>query len=251
MRNLLFAATPLKGLFHDLSGSVKVFIREEVELAKSEMSEKMSHYSHNAISLAIGAVVAYAGLIVFLGGIGVLAGFGFQKLNMDPMLASFVGLAAVGLIVIVIGAIMVLKAVKTFSNGSLAPKRTIDTLKHLRRGNGSEQLRQLGVIQKEQEQRSPKRSPDELKAHVMATEDHIGDTLQEIIDRASPAQLKERADKHFRAHPYSWVFGALGGGFISALFLMSGLRLRGGKPKGRMRKQEWIAPLKISVRQLR
>src|SRR3954465_7853464 len=94
MRNSLFVGMPLSGLFRDLTRSVKLFVREELQLAKTEMSEKVSCYTHNATGAIIGGFVAYAGLIVLLGGLGILAGYAFQKMNLDPMLAYVIGLGA-------------------------------------------------------------------------------------------------------------------------------------------------------------
>src|SRR5438045_6524939 len=113
-------------------------------------------------------------------------------MDLDPMLALVIGLGAVGLVVVLAGAAMVLKAVKAFSTGSLTPERTLETLKHL---NGTD-----GVAhpvpkkeKKDQKHEVPKRSAEDLKAEVLATEDHIGETLEEIAYRTSPARVKERA----------------------------------------------------------
>ena len=220
MRDRLFAGTPLTGLFRDLGRSVKLFAREELELAKAEMSEKISCYSHNAIAVVIGGFVAYAGLIVLIGGLGMLAAFAIQKTELDPMLANVIGLGGVGLLVVLVGAAMVLKALKSFSSSLLAPERTILTIKHL---SGTEEFEQP-INKKKKKEEKPKRSPEELKEEVIATEDHIGDTLDEIAYRTSPARVKDRAVEHIHAHPYTWSLAALGGGLIGSLLLMRRVR---------------------------
>lgn len=220
MRDSFLSYMPLPSLFRDLSRSVKTFVHEELELARTEMMEKVSCYGRNAASLAIGGAVAYAGLIVFLGGLGILVGWAIQKTNLNPALANFIGLGAVGLVVILVGAVMVLKGVKAFSTGSIAPQRTIATIKHL---NGKDADGRPKP--KADTRHVPKRSPDELKAIVLATEEHIGATIDEIAYRASPARLKVRASTEIRARPYTWSLAALGGGLVTSLLLKRRLRL--------------------------
>ena len=132
MTNLFFSRTSLLELFRDLTEDVKAFARQEVDLARQEMTEKLSCYKRNAISLVVGGVVAYAGLIVLLGGLGMLLSFAFEKWGANPVLANFLGLGIVGLIGILAGVFMVLKGSKAFSNASLAPERTLETIKHIR-----------------------------------------------------------------------------------------------------------------------
>jgi hypothetical protein len=221
MRDSMLPHLPFSGLFRELSQSIKAFVREELQLAKSEMAEKVSCYGRNATSVAIGGAVAYAGLIVLLGGVGILIGWAFHKTNLDPALANCIGLGLVGLVVVLVGAAMVLKGLKAFSTGSLAPKRTIATIKHL---TGADALEQPEPVKIKRE--VPKRSPEELKKNVLATGDHIGATLGEIAYRASPARLKDRADEDIRVHPYTWSVAALGSGLVTSLLLFRKLSHR-------------------------
>lgn len=212
MRKALLAETPLGVLFHDLKDNVKELFSEEIGLVKREMTEKISCFSHEAITLAIGGAVAYAGLIVFLGGLGILLGFALQKLDLDPLLANFIGLAAIGFIVIAAGVVMILKAVKGFSSGSLAPRKTIATFKHLKGTEGVEEP-QRRVKTRE---KKPQRSSEELQRAVFATEERIGETLKEVAYRASPARIKDRTVEHIRTHPYQWSLLALAGGLLGS-----------------------------------
>lgn len=222
MSALVFFRTPLSGLFRDLSRSAKLLFREELELVKSELSEKASRYGRHAAGIAVGGVVAYAGLIVLLGGVGILVGWAFKKTHLDPALANVIGLGGVGLAVVLVGAFMVLKGLKAFSKGSLAPERTIDTIKQLKGTVATQQPRFVTYTRKAEE---AKRSPDELKAEVIATEKHIGATLDEIRYRTSPVRIKRRANAHIRTNPYAWSLAAMGGGLISSLLLRRKLHL--------------------------
>src|SRR5581483_4840023 len=120
------------GLVRGLKTETKTLIREEVQLAKTEISEKIATYGRNGAVIAIGGVIAFAGLIVFLGGLGFLIAFAFEKLGLSTTLADFVGLAIIGLLVIAIGAVFALKGMKTLAKETPAPQKTMGAIQHLR-----------------------------------------------------------------------------------------------------------------------
>src|SRR5262249_26972481 len=128
-------ATPkqsILGLLRNLKDDTRQLLRQELELARAELSEKLSLFAKNATTLAIGGFVAYAGLIVFLMGLGWLIAWALQQAGLQPILAGFVGLATVGLLVGAAGTIILFKGIKTFSKESLAPQRTIHTIQRLK-----------------------------------------------------------------------------------------------------------------------
>src|SRR6516162_781921 len=157
------AETSTLGLVHSLTNDTKRLLRQEIELAKAEVSEKVSFFSRNAVAVAIGGFIAYAGLIVFLVGVGWLVGWAFQKAGVQPVLAEFLGLVTIGLLVAAAGGVLVLKGMKTFSKNSLAPQRTIHTLQRLK-----------GIEEASTTPQNPKaaakRPSEELQAQVEETE---------------------------------------------------------------------------------
>ena len=216
MHNPLLNEVPFSGLFRALSYNVKLFLQEEVQLAKREMTEKISCYLRNVLALAIGGFVAYAGFIVLLGGLGMLLSHAFQNMGLDPLPAQCAGLGAIGLLVVLAGVAMLLKGMKTLSASSLVPERTLDTIKHLK---GEEDGAQTQSRKKDAKDGKPEPSPEELEKEVLATEDRIGETIEEIIYRASPARARDLAVKNIHAHPYSWSAFALGSGLVGSLLL--------------------------------
>lgn len=56
----------LATLFSDLTQETTALLRKEVELAKVEISEKVSQAQSGAVSLATGGAVLYAGLLFLL-----------------------------------------------------------------------------------------------------------------------------------------------------------------------------------------
>ncbi|HZV34715.1 MAG TPA: phage holin family protein [Verrucomicrobiae bacterium] len=212
MQNSSFAATSLVGLFRELTSDIKTFIRQETELAKNETLEKVSCFGRNAVTLAIGGVIAYAGLMVFLGGIGFLIAFAFERLGIHPFLAVFAGLGIMGLLVIIAGGVMVLKGVKAISKGSLAPEKTIATIKSFK---GSHTTTATSAPKVE----TPKRPPQEIQEDVFATEERISEEMEEIAYRTSPTGIKDRTVKNMRAHPYAWSGAGLGVGLMGTLLV--------------------------------
>lgn len=213
MYNPLLSTVPLPRLFHALADEVKLFLREEAGLVKKEMTEKISCYSRNVLALAIGGFVAYAGLIVLLGGLGLFLSLAFKKMGLDPLLAQGTGLGAIGLFVILTGAAMILKGLKALSSSSLMPDRSIETIKHLKGEEDSAHPRSTKKVEK------PQQSAEELEQEVLATEDRIGETIEEIVYRTSPARAKDLAVKHIHSHPYTWSAFALGSGLVGSLLL--------------------------------
>jgi hypothetical protein len=198
-------------LVNDLRQDVKRFFKEEVQLAKTEVSEKVSHLSKNSVNIAIGGFVAYAGLIVFLGALGMLIAYFLQKAGLDPFLSAFIGLGAIGFVVIAVGAILLLTGLKAMKKESLAPERTIETLQRVK---GTELEKPKAPKPKKDE-----RSSTEIEKSVVRTESHMAETLEELGDRLTMRHFRHQANAHVRKHPYRWSLMAMGAG-VCGSYLM-------------------------------
>ncbi len=117
-------------LLKQLRDDTTTLVRDEISLAKTEMSEKVSLFSRNAAYLIAGALTAYAGLIVILIGLGWILAEAFIQTQVNPRTANFLGMAIVGVVVGVIGLLIVMKAINAFKKETLVPHKTIDSLKH-------------------------------------------------------------------------------------------------------------------------
>src|SRR6267154_1310209 len=164
-------------LFKDLREEAKSFLREEVHLAKAELSEKISRAGKESVIIAVGGFVAYAGLIVFLGALGMLIAFALQRLNLDSFLSAFIGLGAMGFIVIAVGAIMLLSGIKALKKESLTPERTIESLQRVK---GTKHYVDKPTAPKAQKD---ERSSAEIEESVFRTESQMAETLEELGDR--------------------------------------------------------------------
>jgi hypothetical protein len=123
------APNSIPALLRDLRDESTTLLRQEVALAKTEMKENVSRMGTHATTLATGGLVAYAGVIVLLIGVGHLLGSLLVKAGLDPQIAQWLAPSIVGLIVAIIGWVMVTKAKTAMSHDDLTPQKTIDSLR--------------------------------------------------------------------------------------------------------------------------
>ena len=111
----------LGDLFSDLSRETTTLVRQEVQLAKAELTQSATEAARGIGMLVAGGAVAYAGLLFLLLAIV----FGLIEAGWDAWLSALV----VGVAAVAIGAILVLRARESLKPANLAPRRTIETLK--------------------------------------------------------------------------------------------------------------------------
>jgi hypothetical protein len=116
-------------LLKNLRDDTTTLVRDEISLAKTEISEKIASAARNVRYLAAGALVAYAALIIILQGISLLLRDLFISAGMNPASASLLGFLIVGAVVGVVGAILIVKALNTLKKEPLTPTKTAETLK--------------------------------------------------------------------------------------------------------------------------
>jgi hypothetical protein len=111
----------LGDLFSDLTQETSSLLRQEVQLAKAELSQSATEAARGIGMLVAGGAVAYAGLLFLLLAIV----YGLIKAGLEPWLAALI----VGLVVVAIGAVLVLRARASLKPANLAPQKTVETLK--------------------------------------------------------------------------------------------------------------------------
>ena len=111
----------LGDLFSDLSRETTTLVRQEVQLAKAELTQSATEAARGIGMLVAGGAVAYAGLFFVLLAIV----FGLIEAGWDAWLAALV----VGLVVVALGAVLVLRARESLKPANLAPRHTVETLK--------------------------------------------------------------------------------------------------------------------------
>ena len=107
-------------LLGDLYRDAERMVRLEVEFAKTEVTQKATRVGKNAGFLVAGAIVAYTGVLAILAGIIALLGL---------VIPVWISALIIGILVAGAGAFLAWKGLQTLRQESVAPQRTIDTLK--------------------------------------------------------------------------------------------------------------------------
>jgi uncharacterized membrane protein YqjE len=113
-------STSIGDLFGQLGADVSSLVHKEVQLARAELSEKVSGAAKAVTDIAAGGLLLMAALLVLLQAL-VLA---LSKI-MDPTWASLL----VGLVVAGVGYLLVRMGMKAISLKSLSPDRSARQLK--------------------------------------------------------------------------------------------------------------------------
>ncbi len=107
-------------LFAELAQETTTLVRQEVNLATTELTQKASRAGKHVGVLAAGGAVAYAGLLAILAGVIVLLN------NVMPLWLSAL---LVGVVVAVVGYLLVRRALDALKREDFTPRETIETLK--------------------------------------------------------------------------------------------------------------------------
>lgn len=108
-------------LFAELARETSTLVRQEVALARTELSQKAGKVGRELGFLAIGGAVAYAGLLAIIAAIVI----GLATLGLPWWLSALL----VGVVVTGIGYFLVQKGLSALKQASLTPQQTLDTLK--------------------------------------------------------------------------------------------------------------------------
>jgi hypothetical protein len=111
---------PLGDLFGDLATDMSNLVRQEVTLAKLEITQKAKYFGRNVGYLVIGGAVAYAALLAIIAGIIML---------LAKVVPNWGSALIVGAVVGGIGWLLVGKAMMALQQADLTPRETVETLK--------------------------------------------------------------------------------------------------------------------------
>lgn len=114
---------PLLGLVTDLWRQSASLLRYEAELAKAEISEKISEVGAGIGSLAIGGAVLFAGFLLVLFAIVALVAMVLPEAH-APWLAPLL----VGAVVLFVGGLLLSAGLKKLQSGNLKSSRTVRAL---------------------------------------------------------------------------------------------------------------------------
>jgi hypothetical protein len=108
-------------MFARLSRETQTLVQQELQLAKTELTEKASKMGKGAGLVVGGGLLAYAGLLAIIAGAAlVLVAIG---------LPSWAAAIIVGLAVAAVGYLLVRSGLSALNPQGLTPRKTIETLK--------------------------------------------------------------------------------------------------------------------------
>jgi uncharacterized membrane protein YqjE len=106
-------------LFAELSQKTTTLVRQEIQLAKVEMSQKASRVGKNVGFLVIGSVVAHTGLLALVAAGIILLG---------QVIAYWFSAAIIGVVIAAVGSVLVVKGANTLRQEEPTPRETVETL---------------------------------------------------------------------------------------------------------------------------
>ncbi|MBA3312360.1 MAG: phage holin family protein [Planctomycetaceae bacterium] len=116
-------------LLKNLRDETTTLVRQEVALAKTEMSEKAAKFGRNAGYMGVGGVLAHAGAIILLLGLSALLYAGLVEAGLSHMTSGWLAPLIVGAVVAIIGYALAQKAINAFKHETLVPEKTVKSLK--------------------------------------------------------------------------------------------------------------------------
>jgi hypothetical protein len=107
-------------LFADLSRETSTLVRQEVALAKTELSQKAVSVGKDVGFLAAGAAVLYAGFLALIACL---------IIALAHAVPWWLSALIVGVVVAAIGGFLVMQGINDLKQQDLAPRQTLNTLK--------------------------------------------------------------------------------------------------------------------------
>lgn len=111
---------PLAELFSDLVTETTTLVRNEVALAKVEVTQKATKVGRNIGSLVIGGAIGYAALLAFCAA---------AILLLNRVMPDWLAALIVGGIVACVSWLLISKAIATLREMDMKPRETVESLK--------------------------------------------------------------------------------------------------------------------------
>ena len=107
-------------LVAELSRETVTLVRQEIQLAQAEMTQKATRVGKNVGFLVVGGVVAYTGALALIAAAIIILG---------KVIPLWLSAAIIGFVIVVVGLILVIKGANTLRRENPAPQETVETLK--------------------------------------------------------------------------------------------------------------------------
>ena len=125
-------AHTIPGLIRELREEGIVLVRQEIELAKTELSEKAGRVARNSVYVGVGSAGTFAGVLFLLAAATGALSIGLVRAGMGEW-ATPLAAAIVGIVAGIAGAVVARKGKRAVTNESPLPEKMIESLKEDRR----------------------------------------------------------------------------------------------------------------------
>jgi len=109
-------------LFGELSQDLALLVRQEAQLAKTEMQAKLARVTGDLVALAAGGIVALVGGLAITATVILLL---IDPIGLKPWLAALI----VGALLAIVGGVMLQRGLKDLKRTDPTPRRTVETIK--------------------------------------------------------------------------------------------------------------------------
>ncbi len=108
-------------LFGQLSQDMSLLVRQEVQLARTELGTKISDATGNVVKIAAGGVVAHIGALALVAALIL----GIAEAGVAPWLSALI----VGIVFAGVGAVLLRRGQQNLTGMKMTPERTVETIK--------------------------------------------------------------------------------------------------------------------------
>lgn len=110
----------LRELFRTLAEDSATLVRQEMALAKAEMTANAKAVARDSAMVAVGGSIAVIGALVLVAFLVLVAG--------ELLGEYWAGALVVGLLFLIVGGVLAMKFLNNLKHESIAPERTVQTL---------------------------------------------------------------------------------------------------------------------------
>lgn len=187
-------------LFRDLAGEVRSLFKEEIELARVELTDKASKAAKDAAALVGGGVLLFTGYLALVA---------CAIAAISTALPVWLSALIIGAFFSISGVIVLALSINYAAKGKLKPNRTIDSMRKTRDSlkediplvedrSRQETQKPAAAMEAHAGPKSNGGKMDEIEHEMDATRSSMHRTINEIEEKLSPSHLAEEAGESIR-----------------------------------------------------
>jgi hypothetical protein len=111
---------PLGDLLSELANETNTLVKQQVALAKAELSQKVNQVGRNLGFLAVGGAVAYAAFLALMAAV---------IIGLAQVIPFWGAALIVGIVVAAVAGLLINKALTALKSADPVPNQTVETLK--------------------------------------------------------------------------------------------------------------------------